>query len=105
VPSYRASGVTPPARTRSDTSSTPAAPSFSGEELPPVTVPPLRNAGRLAASSSRVSPGRMPSSCPTGPAAVGTGTISSSNRPASRAAPARWWLRSANPSCRSRLTP
>ena len=70
-----------------------------------MTVPPLRNAGRLAASSSRVSPGRMPSSWLTTPAPVGTGTISSPNRPASRAWAARWWLRSANSSCRSRLTP
>ncbi len=46
----------------------------------------------------------MPSSSVTGPAGAVTGTISSPNRPARWAAAARWWLRSANSSWRSRLT-
>jgi len=105
------SGCTPAADTaRSDSSSRPAAPSFSGEELPPVTVPPGRNAGFLAARSSRVRSGLIPSSAvtsPPGPRSPGTvtGMISSASAPAAAARPARWWLRNAKPSCRSRPTP
>jgi len=111
VPAYRAIGSTPAADTaRSDSSSRPAAPSFSGEELPPVTVPPGRNAGFLAARSSRVRSGLIPSSAvtsPPGPRSPGTvtGMISSASAPAAAARPARWWLRNAKPSCRSRPTP
>ena len=74
---------------RSDTSRTTAAPSLSGEEFPPVTVPSRRKAGCLAASSARVRSSLMPSSAVTSPAGVVTGTISPANRPASLAAAAR----------------
>ena len=47
----------------------------------------------------------MPSSLVTSPLAVATGTSSASKRPASRAAAASRWLRSANSSCRSRVMP
>ena len=67
-------------------SSSAAAPSFSGEELPPVTVPPVRKAGAFAARSARVTRALIPSSWLTGPREVVTGAVSASNRPASRAA-------------------
>ena len=70
-----------------------------------MTVPFLRKAGRLAASSSSVIPPLMPSSWLTSPREVVTGTVSASNRPASRAAAASRWLRSAHWSWRSRVTP
>jgi hypothetical protein len=81
-----------------DISSRQAAPSLSGEELPPVTVPPERKAGFLAARSSAVRPALIPSSLVTGPDGASMGTISASNRPASAAAAPRWWLASANAS-------
>ena len=88
-----------------------AAPSFSGLELPAVTVPPsLKTGGSFARRSSDVSR-RGPSSASTtvsppffpdaGPGTV-TGTISSSNRPASWAATAFSWLWRAKRSWRSR---
>ena len=46
----------------------------------------------------------MPSSAVTSPAGAATGTISPANRPSSLARAARWWLRSANSSWRSRST-
>jgi Kef-type K+ transport system membrane component KefB len=108
VPAYLAIGSAPAAAAaRSDISSRPAAPSLSGEEFPPVTVPSLRKAGLRAASSSRVRSARMPSSAATSAPLPGTvtGTISSASRPAAAARAARWWLCSANLSCRSRSTP
>ncbi|HEX9527777.1 MAG TPA: hypothetical protein VF951_09780, partial [Streptosporangiaceae bacterium] len=73
--------------------------------MPPVTVPPWRKAGAFAASSAAVMPPLIPSSCLTSPREVVTGTVSASNRPASRAAAARWWLRNAHSSWRSRVMP
>jgi len=73
--------------------------------LPPVTVPPWRKAGAFAASSAAVMPPLIPSSCLTSPREVVTGAVSASNRPASRAAAARWWLRNAHSSWRSRVMP
>ncbi len=96
---YLASGSAPAAVTAcSDIRSTQEAPSLSGEELPPVTVPLARKAGFLAASSSAVRSALIPSSLVTGPDGASIGTISASNRPASAAAAARWWLASANAS-------
>ena len=83
-----------------------AAPSFSGLELPAVTVPPsLKTGGSFARRSSEVSR-RGPSSASTTvspffPGTV-TGTSSSSKRPASCAATAFSWLWSAKRSWRSR---
>ena len=70
-----------------------------------MTVPPLRNAGLLPASSSSVMLPLMPSSLASSPLDVVTGTSSAAKRPASRAAAARWCDRSANSSCRSRVMP
>ena len=77
-----------------------AAPSLSGDELPAVTVPSLRNTGLSFPSFSIELSGRMPSSRSS--SVSGTGTISPSNTPLSHAAAARWWLFSANSSCSSR---
>ena len=57
-----------------------------------------------AASSAIVRSARTPSSRSTGPGPAATGTISPPNRPSACAWAARWWLRSANASCRARLT-
>ena len=94
------------------------APSLVCEELPAVTLPRAWNAGRSFASASSDVSRRGPSSIATvisvafgGPpfgvctTRVVTGTISSAKRPASSAARARWWLRSAKASCSSREMP
>ncbi len=61
----------------SDMMSTAAAPSFSGQALPAVTVPPSRKAGWSWESFSIVVPGRGPSSRLTSvPSGVVTETIS-----------------------------
>jgi hypothetical protein len=63
----------------SDMTSTAAAPSFSGHELPAVTLPPSLNAGSSSASFSSVELGRGPSSfATTVPSVSVTGTISRS---------------------------
>jgi hypothetical protein len=58
-----------PARS-SDTTTTAAAPSFSGHALPAVTLPPGLKAGSSAASASTVEPRRGPSSAETPSQAV-----------------------------------
>ncbi len=59
------------------TSTAAAAPSFSGQEFPAVTLPPPRNAGGSAASRSREVSQRGPSSVSTRvPSASGTPAIS-----------------------------
>jgi hypothetical protein len=84
-----------------DITSTAAAPSLSGHELPAVTVPfSGSNAGLSSASFSIVVPGRGPSSRATSP----TGTISASKWPLSRASTARFCECIAHSSCASRLT-
>ena len=104
VDTMRASGSRPSSRARSGLASTrQAAPSLICEELPAVTVPPSRNTGLRRPSLSSVVSGRGPSSVCTVTGSpfgcgTGTGTISSSKRPASCAASARWWLSSANSS-------
>jgi hypothetical protein len=83
--------------------STIALPSLSGDELPAVTVPPVRNAGVSPASASSELSARTPSSRVMELPA--TGTISSSKTPWSHAAAALRWLRRANSSCSSREMP
>ena len=87
-----------------------AAPSLIPDELPAVTVPPDRNAGRSRASPSGVTSGRGCSSRETisgSPLRWGTstGTISASNRPSDMAWAARRWLSAAKASCSSRVIP
>ena len=84
----------------SPASSRAAAPSFMGEALPAVTVPPGRKTGRRRARASSVV-SRTDSSRSSG--APGTGTTSPVKRPWRQAAAARCWLRSAKPSCTARL--
>ena len=90
----------------SEVSSTAAAPSFSGHELPAVTRPPSsRKTGFSSASFSMVVPARGPSSLSTAPlSGVSTATISRSKNPASRASTARSCERLAYSSIASRVT-
>ena len=97
---------------------TAAAPSLICDELPAVTEPLTWNAGRSPPRTSSDVSRRGPSSAvnatvrtagappPFAGSATRTsiGTVSSSNRPASSAATARWWLRRANSSCSPRDT-
>ena len=63
---------------------TAAAPSLSGQQLPAVTVPSGRNAGFSSATFSSVVPGRGPSSRLTMvPSGSSTGVISRSKKPLS----------------------
>ena len=102
LPAKAASGSTPSARARSSLAITSAAaPSLMPLELPAVTVPPARKAGRSFASSSAVESGRGCSSTVTSP----TGISSSAKRPAACASAQRCCERSANASWSSRLTP
>ena len=110
VDTTRASGLSPSSRARpASTTSVAAAPSLMPEELPAVTLPPSRKAGRsLPSASSEVSARGCSSRVTTtgSPFFCGTvtGTIWSSNRPPSIAAIARWWDRRAKASCRARVT-
>ena len=105
-PTYRPRGSRPSdASASSLTSSRAAAPSLSGEELPAVTVPPARNTGLSAASFASDVSARMPSSASTTHRRRATGRSSAAKSPRAVAAAARWWLRSANASCRSRSMP
>lgn len=79
-----------------------ALPSVSGDEVAAVTLPP--NAGFNWARLSRLVPGRMQPSSATRPAGVSMATISSRSKPASRAATALAWERTAISSCSTRLT-
>ena len=102
----RARGLTPSSFAFSSLiSSTAAAPSFRGHELPAVTRPSSRKAGLSSASFSTVVPGRGPSSLSTVPwSGVSTGRISRSKKPESRASTARSWERLAYSSIDSRVT-
>ena len=111
----RPSGSRPAARRprsraqSSDASTSAAAPSFTPGALPAVVAPSFENTGGSAASRSAEVSRRGPSSVsttvsPRRPGIV-TGTISSASRPASMAAIARSWLRSAHASCCSRVMP
>ena len=103
----RARGVSPCRSIAADPATTIAeAPSLSEEELPAVTTPPPATTGRSPARTSSVVSRRGPSSVSTSPPrGVGTATISGARRPASIAAMARSWLRSAKASASSRVMP
>ena len=103
----RARGVRPYRSTAAALATTrAAAPSDSGEEVPAVTTPPARKTGAQraqllqrggrGAGPRRGSP-RRPSPAP--------GRSPRSKRPASIAATARWWLRSAKASLSARVMP
>ena len=91
---------------------TAAAPSFSGDALPAVTVPVGSNAGLSDASFSSDVSARGPSSrstvtsrqAPSSKTRVLTGITSAAMSPRAQAATAFWWLRSANASWSARLT-
>jgi hypothetical protein len=116
----RARGSRPSSLARSSLmTSTAAAPSLSGQELPAVTVPPSLKAAFSPARTSMVVPGRGPSSLVIVPAStstwlpslsasvaagVSTGTISLSKWPESRASTARFWDTTAHSSWASRET-
>ena len=70
-----------------------------------MTVPSWSNAGFSPASASAVVPGRGVPSVSTVPFFVAIGTISSVKWPALTAASALAWLRAANWSCSSRVSP
>ena len=86
-----------------------AAPSLIPEAFAAVTVPPSLKAGRSLAMPSAVTPSRGNSSVSKRTVSfltlMGTGTISSLNLPALRAASHFCWLDAANSSCISRVTP
>ena len=85
--------------------STAAAPSLSGHELPAVTVPSGRKAGLRLPRTSIVVPGRGPSSRLTSvPSSSVTGTISRSKWPLWTASTARFCEVTAHSSCCSRVT-
>ncbi len=95
-----------------------AAPSLVCDELPAVTLPPLRKTGLSLPIASRVESARTPSSLSkenvasrrspcssTHTLRTSTGTVSSANFPSARAAAARWCERSPKASWSARLTP
>ncbi len=84
-----------------------AAPSDRGEELPAVMVPSFANAGRRAPSDSAVVSGRTPSSWETTSGSplrcgISTGAISPSKTPSDWARAARWCEAAATSSCSAR---
>ena len=103
----RASGVRPSDFAYSSSSTTTAAaPSLRGQELPAVTLPSSLKAGLSVASTSRVVSGLIPSSWLTSlPSGVATVMISRSKMPVSRALVARIWLLYAYSSISWRETP
>ena len=75
----------------SDMTTTAAAPSLSGQQLPAVTVPFSRNTVRSPETPSSVTPGRGPSSVETTvPSGVVTGVISRAKKPSAMAFSARF---------------
>src|SRR5664280_372300 len=93
-----------------DITTTAQAPSEIWEAEPAVMVPSAAKAGRSLPSDSAVVPGRTPSSSVTSNGSplrcgIGTGTISSSNRPSFMAAAARSCERAENSSCSWRVIP
>ena len=85
---------------------TAAAPSLSGQQLPAVTVPFGRKTGCRAATFSIVVPGRGPSSAVTTvPSGRVTGVISRCQKPLAMAFSARFCERTPNSSCCSRVMP
>ena len=97
----RAFGSRPSSRARSsDMTTTAAAPSFSGQEFPAVTLPSGLKAGSSCASAASVEPRRGPSSAAT----PSQGVISRAKKPESWAATARSCERCAKRSMSSRDT-
>ena len=96
----------PSSRARaSDITTTAAAPSLSGQQLPAVTRPSGRNTGLSPATPAIVTPGRGPSSVEiTVPSGVVTGVISRAQKPPAIAFSALFWLRTPNSSISSRVT-
>ena len=86
--------------------STAAAPSLSGQALPAVISPSGRNTGLSPDRPSTVVPARGPSSVDTTvPSGRVIGTISSSKKPRSMAATARFCELAAHSSISRRVTP
>ena len=107
VETIRASGVSPSsAALTSLITTSAAAPSFSGQQFPAVTVPCSRNTGLRVAIFSSVVPGRGPSSAATTePSGSVTGVISRCQKPLASAFSARFCDRTPNSSCSSRVMP
>ena len=107
VDTIRASGVSPRCCARSSLiTTTPEAPSLSGQQLPAVTVPFSRNTGLSPCTASSVAPARGPSSrATTDPSARVTGRISRAKNPSAMAFSARFWLLTPHSSWRWRETP
>ena len=107
VATIRASGVIPSSAAHvSDMTTTAAAPSLSGQQLPAVTTPSGRKTGLSCDTASRVTPARGPSSADTTvPSGVVTGVISRCQNPSASAFSARFWERTPNSSSSSRLRP
>ena len=85
---------------------TAAAPSFSGQQLPAVTVPSGRNTGCSAATFSSVVPGRGPSSADTTvPSGSVAGVMSRCQNPSASAFSAWFCDRTPNSSCRCLVMP
>ena len=103
----RASGVMPSsAALVSLITTTAAAPSLSGQQLPAVTVPSGRNTGCSVATFSSVVPARGPSSAATTvPSGSVTGVMSRCQNPSASAFSARFCDRTPNSSCSARVTP
>ena len=107
VDTIRASGVMPSsAALMSLITTTAAAPSLSGQQLPAVTVPSGRNTGFSAATFSSVVPGRGPSSAlTTVPSGSVTGVMSRCQNPLASAFSARFCDRTPNSSWSARVMP
>ncbi len=107
VDTTRASGVRPSsAALVSLITTSAAAPSLSGQQLPAVTVPCSRNTGFRVDTFSSVTPGRGPSSVlTTVPSGVVMGVISRAKKPSAMAFSARFWLVTPHSSWRSREMP
>ena len=107
VASTSSPSAAPSSRARcSEVMTTAEAASASKQEFPAVTVPPSTKAAGNRARTAALSPAPRPVVRADGSRrSVSSGVISPLKRPAAAAARARWWLRSAKASCRSRLTP
>ena len=85
---------------------TAAAPSLSGQQLPAVTVPSGRNTGCKLATRSSVVPARGPSSAlTTEPSGRVAGVMSRCQKPSAIAFSARFCDRTPNSSCSARPIP
>ena len=107
VATIRARGVMPSsAALVSLITTTAAAPSLSGQQLPAVTTPSGRKTGFSPETPSRVTPARGPSSAlTTVPSGVVTGVISRAQKPSALAFSARFCERTPNSSSSRRVRP